>query len=38
MYQSKHAGFGEPVLFDDSLTRDRDEGAWQWPALPDQPS
>ena len=38
MYRSKHAGYGEPVLFEDSMVGAEDSGTWQWPALPDEPS
>jgi diguanylate cyclase (GGDEF)-like protein/PAS domain S-box-containing protein len=36
MYQSKHAGNGEPVLFDESMPGAEDAETWQWPALPDE--
>ena len=36
MYQSKRAGNGEPVLFDESMTSAEDTETWQWPALPDE--
>jgi hypothetical protein len=38
MYQSKHAGYGEPVLFQESMVGAENSGAWQWPSLPDEPS
>jgi diguanylate cyclase (GGDEF)-like protein/PAS domain S-box-containing protein len=36
MYQSKHAGNGEPALFDESMASAEDTETWQWPALPDE--
>jgi diguanylate cyclase (GGDEF)-like protein/PAS domain S-box-containing protein len=35
MYQSKRAGNGEPVLFNESMPGAEDQGDWQWPAPPD---
>jgi diguanylate cyclase (GGDEF)-like protein/PAS domain S-box-containing protein len=36
MYESKRAGNGEPVLFDESMTGAEDAETWQWPAPPDK--
>jgi diguanylate cyclase (GGDEF)-like protein/PAS domain S-box-containing protein len=38
MYQSKHAGYGEPVLFQESMVGAENSGTWQWPSLPDDPN
>jgi diguanylate cyclase (GGDEF)-like protein/PAS domain S-box-containing protein len=38
MYQSKHAGYGEPVLFQESMVGAETSGTWQWPSLPDDPN
>jgi diguanylate cyclase (GGDEF)-like protein len=38
MYRSKHEGCGQPVLFDKSMGSAEVTDAWQWPALPDEPS
>ncbi|MGD0254253.1 MAG: sensor domain-containing diguanylate cyclase [Acidimicrobiales bacterium] len=36
MYQSKRAGNGEPVLFNESMPGAEGQGDWQWPAPPDE--
>jgi diguanylate cyclase (GGDEF)-like protein/PAS domain S-box-containing protein len=36
MYQSKRAGIGEPVLFDESMPSTGGSETWQWPAPPDE--
>jgi diguanylate cyclase (GGDEF)-like protein/PAS domain S-box-containing protein len=38
MYQSKRAGNGEPVLFDESMAGAEATDTWQWPAPPDEES
>lgn len=35
MYESKHSGNGEPVLYDESLPGAADAGGWSWPSPPD---
>jgi predicted signal transduction protein with EAL and GGDEF domain len=36
MYQSKRAGNGQPVMFDESMAGAQGTETWQWPALPDE--
>jgi predicted signal transduction protein with EAL and GGDEF domain len=36
MYESKRAGDGQPVLFDESMLDAEDTETWQWPAPPDK--
>jgi len=38
MYESKHSGSGEPVLFDESLPGVQSGGGWHWPPPPDERS
>ncbi|MGA2036577.1 MAG: diguanylate cyclase, partial [Acidimicrobiales bacterium] len=36
MYESKRAGDGQPVLFEESMLDAENTETWQWPAPPDE--